>query len=291
VLSAEEARLLDGLLMGTETTAPTASAAGHRRARSRGVGGEFHEYRHYQPGDDPRSIDWTVEARLRQLVVRVSRAGGDLRVHLLVDVSRSMSVGRSEKMLCARKIAAALCYVAIERRDVVGLATFDHTVQTFVPPMSGRSQLFRTLQVLTAVQPLGVSSIDNALLHYGAAVRGPGLAVVISDFCEPGAGLQGLRYLLHRGLTPAVVHVLAPEELRPEVSDSVELIDVERPEARTIVGPAFVAAYRQRLADHNEMLRSFCRQQALPFLHVESDTSFKTIVAGLAASGVLSPAV
>jgi uncharacterized protein (DUF58 family) len=291
VLSADDARLLDGLLIGAASAPAVANAAGHRRARSRGVGVEFHEYRHYQPGDDPRSIDWTVEARLQQLVVRVSRAGGDLRLHLLLDVSRSMSIGRPDKLSCARHVAAALSYVAIERRDLVGLATFDDAIRTVLPPVPGRSQLFRTLQVLQGVTAAGVSSVDDALLHYGAAVRGPGLAVVLSDFFVPGAGLQGLRYLLHRGLTPAVVQIVAAEELRPEVDDVLEIVDVERPHRKIMVDPATLASYRARLAEHNETLRSFCLAQGCPWLQLESAMPFRAIVGALEASGLFSAAV
>jgi len=290
MLSADEARLLDGLTVGAATAGSVASASGLRRARTRGVGVEFHEYRHYQPGDDPRSIDWTVEARLDQLVVRVSRAEGDLRLHVLVDVSQSMSIGTPAKLACAAKLAAALSYVAIERRDAAGLATFADGVRTFVAPAAGRGQLFRILDALGSVATRGRSSVDDALLHYGAAVRGPGLVAVISDFFEPGNGLQGLRYLLHRGLTPAVVQVIAPEEWDPGVSDATEIVDVEEPERRLVVDAAMVVDYRHRLEQHVSELRMFCLTHRLPWLQIDSSSSFKSQLAALEASGIFGAA-
>src|SRR5690606_8903933 len=95
---------------------------GARRVRARGADLEFHEYRPYQSGDDPRSIDWNVEARLDHLVVRVSRAQGHVPLHVLVDVSASMGVGAVPKLDLARKVAAACLYVAIARRDPAGVA-------------------------------------------------------------------------------------------------------------------------------------------------------------------------
>jgi uncharacterized protein (DUF58 family) len=286
MLSAEEARLLDGLTVSAATAGSVASATGLRRARTRGVGVEFHEYRHYQPGDDPRSIDWTVEARLDQLVVRVSRAEGDLRLHVLLDVSQSMRIGTPSKLSCAAKLGAALSYVAIERRDAAGVATFDSAVRTFVAPAAGHGQLFRVLDALGSVVPQGASSIDDALLHYGAAVRGPGVAAVISDFFEPGAGLQGLRYLLHRGLTPAVVQVIAPEERDPPVSDATEIVDVEEPARRLVVTAAMLAQYRRRLDRHVHELRAFCVTNRLPFLQIDSSASFKVQLALFESSGI-----
>src|SRR3977135_3167513 len=127
MLSAHEVRQLEHLTLAHGSAQ---SAAGSRHARPRGHGLEFRDYRHYQPGDDPRVIDWNVHARLGQLVVRVFRAEGQLRLHLLVDTSASMSVGAPSKLACAARLAAALAYVAVERRDAVGLATFDEEIRT-----------------------------------------------------------------------------------------------------------------------------------------------------------------
>jgi uncharacterized protein (DUF58 family) len=291
VLTAEEARVLDGLMVGSPPGAAVASGGGLRRARARGSGLEFFEYRHYEPGDDPRSIDWTVEARLEQLVVRVSRAEGDLRLHVLLDISRSMTVGTPPKLACAAKIAAALSYVAIERRDAAGLATFDHRIHGILPPRPGRSQLFRVLDSLGTISAAGSSSIDEALLRYGAAARGPGLATVVSDFFQPGAGLQGLRFLLHRGLSVAVVQVVAREELEPDFAETVEVVDVEHPANHLAVNATAIASYRRRLADHLDQLHGFCRARRLPYLRIDSATSFKGLVTGLEGSGVLAPVV
>jgi uncharacterized protein (DUF58 family) len=252
---------------------------------------EFHEHRPYQHGDDPRSIDWSVEARLEQLVVRVARADGDLRVHLMLDVSRSMIVGAPTKLACGAKLAAAISYVAVERRDLVGVATFDDRIRTVLSPAAGRGQLFRILDLLGRVSGDGESSIERALLQYGAAVRGPGLAVVISDFFEPGVGLDGLRFLLHRGLTLAVVQVVTRDELEPQIDDSVELIDIEHPGRRLVATAAMIAAYRQRLAAHVDRLRLFCVDNGVAWMQLDSSTSFASMVSQLERSGLFSPVV
>jgi uncharacterized protein (DUF58 family) len=180
--------------------------------------------------------------------------------------------------------------VAIERRDAVGLATFDDGVRMFVAPAAGRGQLFRILSALGSLTTRGRSSVDDALLHYGAAVRGPGLVAVVSDFFEPGSGLQGLRYLLHRGLTPAVVQVIAPEEWDPGVSDATEIVDVEEPARRLVVNAAMVVAYRQRLEQHVTELRTFCLMHRLPWVQMNSSAPFRSQLAALEASGIIGAA-
>jgi uncharacterized protein (DUF58 family) len=289
MLTPQEVRQLGRLSFGPSVVSPTSSAVDVRMARARGFGLEFQDYRRYQPGDDPRSIDWTIHTRLRQLVVRVFRSDAHLRVHLLVDTSGSMGVGVPGKLSCATRVAAALCYIAVRRRDAVGVATFDATVRRYIAPAAGRAQLLRVFETLGAAAPGGQSATDRALVDYGTAVRGPGLAVVMSDFFQDGGAFKGLRYLLHRGLTPAVVQVVAPEELNPAFDDDVELVDIEDPEATPLlVNRGAIAAYRERMATLSAELREFCFTHAVPWMRVESSFAFTQLLHASAHAGLLN---
>lgn len=276
MLTADEARQLDRLALSPSRSAANASASGMRRARTRGLGIEFQEFRHYQPGDDPRSIDWTVEARLRQLVVRVTRGEGQLRLHLLLDVSGSMSLGTPAKLSAASRIAAALAYLAVEHRDAVGIATFTDTILAHLPPAAGRPQIFRIFETLAAAGAGGRSDMIRALVRYAGAARGAGLAVVISDFFQPAGSIEALQYLLYQGLTPAIVQVVAAEEIRPEIGEDVELYDVEEPSAATVIVDAAAAAtYQRNVARATAELGEFCSRHGLPWVRVESSLSFE----------------
>lgn len=287
-LTAEEARRLDRLTIGTLQTTPSVQAAGASLARARGVGSEFHDFRQYQPGDDPRSIAWTVYGRLGQLVTRVTRADAHMRVHLLVDTSRSMRVGVPDKFSSAARIAALLGYVGVRERDAVGLATFDATVRTCLPPESGRGQLFRLFRALEDARCDGHSDLDGALSGYGTVARGPGLAVVISDFFDPRGAVGGLRQLLHRGLTPVLIHVRAPEEIDPAMEDDAEIVDIEQPGTPVLVDRDTAVVYRARLAEHRAALGEFCRAHGLVSIDVVSSDSFRTVLDACRRSGLLA---
>jgi uncharacterized protein (DUF58 family) len=264
-------------------------AAGTRVSRARGFGTEFHDFRHYQPGDDPRDVEWTIYARLGQLAVRTFRADAHLRVHLLVDISRSMAAGAPDKLACATKIAASLSYVAVRGRDAVGVATFDEAIERRVTPTAGRPQLARVFETLSAATPRRASAITRALKDYGAAVRGPGLAIVLSDFFDAGGAFEGLRYLLHRGLTPVVVQVVAAEELEPALVDDVELLDIEDPAATPLhVDAQAAAAYRARMAALTAALGEFCVTRGLPWLQVRSCDSFEAWLQACQRAGLLT---
>lgn len=288
VLNQEDVRLLAHLSIGGTSTSTRAMSAALRRARMQGSGLEFHEYRHYQPGDDPRTIDWTIEARLQQLVVRVARADGHLALHALVDASASMSIGSPDKFSFARRVAAALCYVALERRDSAGVATFDHDVRARLAPATGREHLLQVLGTLGAQHATGASDLTAALTRYGTGARGPGLAVVISDFLAPTVDLAGLDFLTYRGLAPAAIQVLAPEEIEPSF-DLAELLDVEDGTRRgLVVDRGAFAAYRTRFQAHQASLRASCAERGIPFLSLESSSPVEHVLQGLEGIGLLS---
>jgi uncharacterized protein (DUF58 family) len=292
LLTQDDALLLDRLALGDRGIGVSPAPNGVRRARTRGAGSEFHGYRPYQPGDDLRGIDWTVEARLRQLVVRVPRAEGHLRLHVLVDISGSMGLGTPSKLTCATHAAAALCYVAVGHRDAAGVAAFRDRITTGLPPAEGRGQLLRALEMLERFTPAGVSDIDGALEHYAAAAPGPGVAAVLSDFFQPGGGLQGLQSLLSRGLVPAVVQIVAPEEIAPDLPEDTELIDVEDASfSSLVVDGTAIDAYRARLAEHEALLREFCGTHGCPWARIRSDMSFRELLWALEASGILAAAL
>jgi uncharacterized protein (DUF58 family) len=276
VLSAAEARLLDRLAFAPRGLAAAAGSPTLHHANVRGHGLEFHDFRAYQPGDDPRTIDWTVHARLRQMVVRTTRAEAQLRLHLLIDTSLSMSIGTPSKLAFANKLAAALACIAARRRESLGVATFDRRVRTFVTPTTGRGQLLRVLSTLQQNVSADRSSLNEALSAYGSMVRGPGLVVIVSDFFDPAGTLDGLRFLLHRGLRPALLRVAADEECDPGLADELELIDVEQPMAPAIVvNSDAIAAYRARLTRWFDSIEAFCRSEGIPWIPLRTSLSLE----------------
>ncbi len=264
-LSAEETRQLERLALRSPHVT---GATGTRRSRTRGVGLEFEDYRAYHLGDDPRAIDWTVDARLRQLVVRMFRAEGQLRVHLLLDVSRSMTVGTPDKLAVAARLAAAFAFMAAGHRDAVGLTTFDDRIRGHVAPSDGRGHLLRVVAAADAARAIGRSNPDAAFAAYAAALRGPGLAIILSDLLGPGLPDQGLRHLAHRGLSPVIVQVLAPEDLGVTLDNPVDLADAEDPDATRAADAASARAYRDAVAAHVRRLRELCRTSGWPYLQV-----------------------
>ena len=108
-----------------------------RTTLRRGMGLEFADHRRYQPGDDFRYVDWNVYSRLDRLFLKVFAAEEDLTIHLLVDTSRSMQVGRPPKIDFARRVAAALGYIGLNSLDRVGVVSFADELGRPRPPQRG----------------------------------------------------------------------------------------------------------------------------------------------------------
>ena len=270
------------------SASPLAAASGRHVSRTRAFNAEFHEFRAYQPGDDLRSIDWTVASRLRQLVVRTGRADGPVTLHLLVDTSLSMSIGTPSKLTCAAKLAGALSYLAVARRDPVGVATFDDDVRVYLPPKGGRPQLFRVFEILQVLTAGGRSAADRAIMNFANLRRGPGVVVIISDFFQSGEIGEALEYLIFRGLTPAVVQVVADEELAPVIDGEVELGDIEDPSQEpVVVDAAAIAPYLVEMERLSASLRAFGTAHRAPSLRLRSSLSFNDLLTSALQAGLI----
>jgi uncharacterized protein (DUF58 family) len=280
MLSPQDTARLDRLTLGTASSHAAASTAGLRHARARGYGLEVSDHRPYQAGDDPRQIDWNAEARLRQLSVRVHEAEGQAHVHVALDTSRSMRA----KFEFAARIAAALTYVAIARRDVAGLSLFSRTLHTHLPAARGRIHLHQALARLNAAAADDVSNLAPIFSELAHRLHPPAFVVVISDFYTPGFGLDGLRALASRGLDPAVVQIVADEEAEPRIADGSVLTDSEGPGT----GRANVQRYRERFAQMTADVSSHCRAHGMPFVQLRSSMSFDRALDALIQAAIIA---
>lgn len=280
MLTTNEIGQLDRLALGTSASHVAASAAGLRHARSRGYGLETTDHRPYRAGDDPRLIDWNIEARLRQLAVRVLSAAGQARVHVVLDVSASMR----DALPTAARVAAALLYLATARRDLGGLSLVNDAVVTHLPPAGGRAALARVLPILSSAAAEGRSDLDGVLARLAHQMAPPAFVVVLSDFFVPGFGLGGLRALSERGLDPAAVQVIGKDVLSPEFPDGTRLSDLETGGDL----PADVAAYQTRIAAMTADLASHCAAHGMPWLQLVTSTPFDRTLDALIRAGIVS---
>lgn len=164
--------------------------AGEYHSAFKGRGMAFSEVREYQWGDDVRSMDWNVTARLRSPYVKVFEEERELTVVLLVDVSRSGLFGTAckTKRELLTEIAAVLSFSAILNNDKVGVLFFSDHVEKFIPPKKGRSQLLRIIREMLELEPTSDGTdIGEALRFLANAMKKRCTAFLLSDMVDADA--------------------------------------------------------------------------------------------------------
>jgi uncharacterized protein (DUF58 family) len=250
--------------------------AGDHRSRRYGSSIDFADYREYHPGDDFRRVDYALYARLDVLLLRLFEAEEDVTVRLLLDTSASMAVGG--KLAQAARVAGALGFVALQRRDPVTLHTFplDRPAQRFL----GRGAVPRLFDALAGLEAGGTTPFAAAAGHLLARPGPAGITVLLSDLLTP-EWETGLRRLPARGGAVTVVHVLAKSDLAPEVSGDVELVDQETGERVPVsLAADVVAAYTKRAGAWADDVAGLARQAGAQYLRVFADDDLESLLLG-----------
>jgi uncharacterized protein (DUF58 family) len=159
--------------------------AGQYHSVFKGQGMNFDEVREYQPGDEVRSIDWNVTARMNHPFVKKFVEERELTLMLLVDVSGSGVFGSQaqSKRELAAEIASVLAFSAIRNNDKVGLILFSDEIEKFIPPRKGRRHVLRVIREVLFFEPQRRGTDLNGALEFLMRVTPHrSIAVVISDF-------------------------------------------------------------------------------------------------------------
>lgn len=269
---------------------------GDRHSRKRGTSIEFADYRDYAQGDDLRRLDWNIFARLERPFIKLTQEEEDLAVHVLVDTSESMNwpggedenVPPDHKLRFGLQLAGALGYIGLTSGDLVYVTLFDSSGSHGWGPFRGRSNGWPLIQFLEAnfrnlIAGNGRgrrrTTLDLSLRDYALRARRPGLLFLISDLLSPGDFREGLNAILSRGYETALLHVLSPGELSPELAGDLRLLDVETGDAAEIsVDFLALDEYAAHLAAWLATISAFCTGRGIHYSLVPSDTPWEQLI-------------
>ena len=261
---------------------------GEHRSPAFGTSVDFADYREYYPGDDFRRIDYPLYARTGHLFVRLFEAEDDLTVQLVID--RSASMGMHDKLQQAVRMAAAIGFVALIRRDTVIVHTTPPLGPELGPPrrFSGRhatAPLFALLASLEAAGPTDLTGATRTVLAYGGR---PGVTVVISDLLGEDWAAAVDR-VVARGGDATVLHLLAADELRPAHIGDLEMIDVETgADVPASLSPAALGEYGAHVATWLAETAGHCTRRGVTYVRVMAeDPPEDVLLRGWTRAGVL----
>lgn len=161
--------------------------SGEYHSAFKGRGMAFSEVREYQYGDDIRSIDWNVTARLHHPYVKIFEEERELTVMLLVDVSGSNRFGTHHqfKEELVAEVAATLAFSAIQNNDKVGVILFSDRIEKFIPPKKGSSHILRIIRELITFRPSSNgTNLSQALGYFSNVIKKRCTAFLLSDFYD-----------------------------------------------------------------------------------------------------------
>jgi uncharacterized protein (DUF58 family) len=194
----------------------------------RGAGLEFEGVREYEEGDDPRSVDWNVTARVGRPFVKTFKDERELTVLFLLDLSPSMAGGfgvYSSRQTAAR-VCACLALAAVRNNDKVGLIAFGEEVEKFVPPKKGSGHVLRIIRDCLALpEGRGRTRIESALDYAARIVRRRATLFLVSDFMSDG-WRQPLTICARRHDVIGV-RIIPPELSSPRYPEILRLRDPE----------------------------------------------------------------
>jgi uncharacterized protein (DUF58 family) len=246
---------------------------GAYRSIFKGSGIAFEEVREYQPGDDIRSIDWNVTARMGQPFIKRYVEERELTVILLMDASASMGFGTVEqsKRDVVAEIAALLALCAVSNNDKVGLVLVTEEVEHFVPPRKGARHALRLIRDVFVQKPTKLQTslrvgLDfvNKILHRRA------LIFVFSDFLDVGYE-KAMQRTAHRHDVVAVT-IDDPREVKFPQVGLIELYDAETGQTRLADTSAagFPAAYQSLRQERRTSFQQWTRAHHIDVLAVSS---------------------
>lgn len=202
--------------------------AGEYESVFKGRGMEFQEVREYQIGDEIRSIDWNVTARMGEPYVKLFKEERELTVIFLVDLSASGAFGSTKQIKneVSAEICALLAFSAIKNNDKVGLIVFTDQVEMFIPPAKGTIHVLRLIRELLNFRPSqGKTDIAAGIEYLGKVINKKSVVFLISDFL--GEGFDNQIRVLGKRHDLIAVSITDPREIKMPNVGLIELEDAE----------------------------------------------------------------
>ena len=230
---------------------------GAHKSPYKGFSVEFAEHRQYYPGDEIRHIDWRAYGKTDRYYIKEYEEETNLRAHLLVDASGSMSYRgkHASKFQYAQHVAASLAYLMLHQRDAVGLVTHDTKIRQIIPPRANSKHLLRVLHTVEQTVPGGETSMAPLWHELAEQLPRRGLIVILSDcFDQIDALLRALRHFRHQRHEVLLFHILAPEEMGFPFTKWTQFRNLEAIAHKLLVDP-------QRLRkEYLKNFESFCQR-------------------------------
>lgn len=249
--------------------------AGAHRSLRRGSSIEFSEHKLYSPGDDVRHIDWRAFAKTDRYHIKQFEDETNISLELIIDGSASMAFagdGREPKIEYAKKLGAALCYLALRQGDAGGVVTFGTTVRDELPARATSAHLVEVMHLLAKLAPTGETSLVRALDQFAQRSRRRSMLVIITDLFDPDPSLfDAFRRLAARRHDVALMHLLDPVEIEFPYENPSTFVSMEDDRKLFIHPRTLRNAYVKEMRAFLERTSRSLREAGIDYREVRTD--------------------
>ena len=256
-----------------------------RKTTKKGAGITFADYAEYQLGDDYRSIDWRIYAKFESLIIKLFELEEDATIYILLDESHSMA-GKSRH---AKKLAAALGYIALNSLDKLCVFGMAETLKPTMDTCRGRGNVLRFLRALEESEPFGSdTNFTSCAREFQARRKQKGLVIVISDFLFPGGFEKGLNSLQWHRHEVFCLQIQDESDQKCDWKGDINLECVETGQKQKVtISPAEVRAYEVAVTEWNAGLKTFCARQGIGLASTTPDVAFDVMIQEILRRGGL----
>ncbi|MCH7595124.1 MAG: DUF58 domain-containing protein [Planctomycetes bacterium] len=252
--------------------------SGMHKSPYKGFSVEFANHRPYVPGDDIRHIDWRVYAKADRYFIKEYEEETNMRVHLVLDCSGSMSypkhpgTGRMTKWDYAATLAASLAHLLIYQQDGVGLTLFDSVIGRQLPVSTNRASLVGLAGMIEASTPENKTDLNAVFPQIAGALPQRGMVVILSDLLADVDGIvRGLQRFRHGRHDVLVLHVLDHDELEFPFADRTLFEGLEDLDQEILTDPQSLrASYLEALNAHVDQIRRACLNARIDYTLVST---------------------
>ncbi len=251
-----------------------------RRTKQLGGGIEFADHREYSRGDDLRYLDWNVYARYGDLLLKRFQEEEDLHVYILLDCSLSMQAGSPNKFDYARRVAAALSYIALTELDRVSIVAYSDQIVDTLPLTRGKDRVLSILRFLDQIPARGrATDLARVVRGFVHRAQRTGLVVIISDLYDQAGFQRGVDLLRHRRFEPHMIQLHSREEANPTTLGDIELEEVETGQRRKItITERKLKQYRELFVEFLTSIDAYCKSYSLACTRTTTDVPFDELI-------------
>lgn len=244
---------------------------------------QFSEHRRYNPGDDPKLIDWLVYAKTDKYFVKRFESETNLTGYLVMDLSNSMGFTESQSMTkfeYCTCLAASLTYLMTMQQDPVGLISFAEKMRALLPARSRRGHLGDVMAQLMQLEPTGRTDLPACITQLAAMLKQHSLVMLFSDLLpssqddDPEQVISALARLRFGGNDVIVFHVLDEAEVQFPYEGPVQFEDSESGETVSVDASGFRQDYLRQLNEFREAYREGCSRLRIDYVPLDTSMPF-----------------